>query len=342
MAGMKRFITYIYGYENAKKAGNTGFARIELRGEECRLEIHLRSVYAAQTHCRVYLFRKQGNQMEGSLIGEMDVRNGAGDFATAMKTMHIPTSSLSFFEMDGIFLRSEDGRIFMSRWTEGEPLTVDMEHFGEWKESQPEEPPVEEEVYTKEDLHKREDMHAGKNMHAKETLHETEKIISETENKPAAGKMSVQDSMKKQQENRTQITRSAQEYESELAATELPARNFFPQYQWKDIWEQFLKSHPANTPFSEKNITCIKIELKDIRELPKKYWYLGNNSFLLHGFFNYRYLVLGKIEEDAQNRWFLGCPAFIRIRSVSWRSSLDSRNLCRSRLKTGLAAGIVF
>lgn len=129
MAGMKRFIAYIYGYENAKKAGNTGFARIELRGEECRLEIHLRSVYAAQTHCRVYLFRKQGNQMEGSLIGEMDVRNGAGDFATAMKIMHIPTSSLSFFEMDGIFLCSEDGRIFMSRWTE-EPLTVDMEHFG--------------------------------------------------------------------------------------------------------------------------------------------------------------------------------------------------------------------
>lgn len=130
MAGMKRFIAYIYGYENAKKAGNTGFARIELRGEECRLEIHLRSVYAAQTHCRVYLFRKQGNQMEGSLIGEMDVRNGAGDFATAMKTMHIPTSSLSFFEMDGIFLCSEDGRIFMSRWTEGEPLTVDMSTLG--------------------------------------------------------------------------------------------------------------------------------------------------------------------------------------------------------------------
>lgn len=87
--------------------------------------------------------------MEGSLIGEMDVRNGAGDFATAMKIMHIPTSSLSFFEMDGIFLCSEDGRIFMSRWTEGEPLTVDMEHFGEWRESQPEEPPVEEELYTK-------------------------------------------------------------------------------------------------------------------------------------------------------------------------------------------------
>lgn len=135
----------------------------------------------------------------------------------------------------------------MSRWTEGEPLTVDMEHFGEWRESQPEEPPVEEEVYTKED------------MHAKETLHETEKIISETENKPAAGKMSVQDSMKKQQENRTQITRSAQKYDSELAATELPARNFFPQYQWTDIWEQFLKIIRQACHFRKKILPVLKL-----------------------------------------------------------------------------------
>lgn len=257
MAGMKRFITYIYAYENTKKAGNTGFARIELRGEECRLEIHLRGVYAAQTHCKIYLFRKQGRGIEGSLIGEMDVRNGAGDFNVIMKTAHIPTSLLSFFEMEGIFLCSEDGRIFMSRWTEGEPLTVDMEHFIEWKAEQ-----TEENIYAEE----------------------------------------------KQQENKIQTAQFDRESDNELRATELPARNFFPQYQWKDIWEQFLKSHPASMPFSEKNITCIKIELKDIRELPRKYWYLGNNSFLLHGFFNYRYLVLGKIEEDNEDKWFLGVP----------------------------------
>lgn len=257
MAGMKRFITYIYAYENTKKAGNTGFARIELRGEECRLEIHLRGVYAAQTHCKIYLFRKQGSGIEGSLIGEMEVRNGAGDFSVIMKTAHISTSLLSFFEMEGIFLCSEDGRIFMSRWTEGEPLTVDMEHFIEWKAEQ-----TEENIYAEE----------------------------------------------KQQENKIQTAQFDRESDNELRATELPARNFFPQYQWKDIWEQFLKSHPASMPFSEKNITCIKIELKDIRELPRKYWYLGNNSFLLHGFFNYRYLVLGKIEEDNEDKWFLGVP----------------------------------
>lgn len=275
MAGMKRFITYIYAYENTKKAGNTGFARIELRGEECRLEIHLRGVYAAQTHCKIYLFRKQGSGIEGSLIGEMDVHNGAGDFSVIMKTAHISTSLLSFFEMEGIFLCSEDGRIFMSRWTEGEPLTVDMEHFIEWKAEQ-----TEENIYAEESLHVEENMHVKENMHAE----------------------------KKQQENKIQTVQFDRESDNELRATELPARNFFPQYQWKDIWEQFLKSHPASMPFSEKNITCIKIELKDIRELPRKYWYLGNNSFLLHGFFNYRYLVLGKIEEDNEDKWFLGVP----------------------------------
>jgi hypothetical protein len=281
MAGMKRFITYIYAYENTKKAGNTGFARIELRGEECRLEIHLRGVYAAQTHCKIYLFRKQGSGIEGSLIGEMDVRNGAGDFNVIMKTAHIPTSLLSFFEMEGIFLCSEDGRIFMSRWTEGEPLAVDMEHFIVWKAEQ-----TEENIYAEESLHVEENMYAEENMHVKENMH----------------------AEKKQQENKIQTAQFDRESDNELRATELPARNFFPQYQWKDIWEQFLKSHPASMPFSEKNITCIKIELKDIRELPRKYWYLGNNSFLLHGFFNYRYLVLGKIEEDNEDKWFLGVP----------------------------------
>lgn len=287
MAGMKRFITYIYAYENTKKAGNTGFARIELRGEECRLEIHLRGVYAAQTHCKIYLFRKQGSGIEGSLIGEMDVRNGAGDFSVIMKTAHISTSLLSFFEMEGIFLCSEDGRIFMSRWTEGEPLTVDMEHFIEWKAEQ-----TEEKIYAEENPHAEENMYAEENMHVKENMHARENIHAE----------------KKQQENKIQTAQFDRESDNELRATELPARNFFPQYQWKDIWEQFLKSHPASMPFSEKNITCIKIELKDIRELPRKYWYLGNNSFLLHGFFNYRYLVLGKIEEDNEDKWFLGVP----------------------------------
>lgn len=52
----------------------------------------------------------------------------------------------------------------------------------------------------------------------------------------------------------------------------------------------------------------IHIELRDIRELPRKFWNLGNNSFLLHGFFNYHYLLLGKRTEGETETIFIGVP----------------------------------
>ena len=96
--------------------------------------------------------------------------------------------------------------------------------------------------------------------------------------------------------------------EENVTVTELPVRNIFPRYDWEEIWKQLVANHPVSTPFSDRGIVCAKIELKDIRELPKRYWYLGNNSFLLHGFFNYHYLVIGKIEEEEESRWFIGVP----------------------------------
>ena len=55
MAGMKRFVTYIYAYEEEKKGSNVGFARIEIRGQDARIEIHLRGVYAAVSYTHLTL-----------------------------------------------------------------------------------------------------------------------------------------------------------------------------------------------------------------------------------------------------------------------------------------------
>lgn len=47
-----------------------------------------------------------------------------------------------------------------------------------------------------------------------------------------------------------------------------------------------------------RNVTYEKIERKDISRLPRKEWRLANNSFLLHGFYNYHHLLY--IEEDGE------------------------------------------
>lgn len=63
-----------------------------------------------------------------------------------------------------------------------------------------------------------------------------------------------------------------------------------------DKWEQLLKSFPQIHPFGDER-TFISVEPKDFVILRAAYQKLVNNSFLLHGFYNYRYLILGQDAE---------------------------------------------
>lgn len=51
-----------------------------------------------------------------------------------------------------------------------------------------------------------------------------------------------------------------------------------------------------------------RIDISDIRTLPKANWHLCNNSFLIHGFFNYHYLILWEREENGAKKKYLGVP----------------------------------
>lgn len=59
---------------------------------------------------------------------------------------------------------------------------------------------------------------------------------------------------------------------------------------------------------NEINGECIKITPHDISYLPKKYWHLCNNSFLLHGFYNYKYLLLCEKKMDSGKKYLIGVP----------------------------------
>ena len=292
MAGMKRFVTYIYAYEEEKKGSNVGFARIEIRGQDARIEIHLRGVYAASAACRVYLFQreaaggKEATGVTGVLVGEMKLTNGSGDGAVVLKGGRVGASPYGITEMEGLFFVIGEERILMSRWREGAPFKVGLSGFREW---QPEE--------TKEKT-------AEKGL-AAETAAQNEvreaAAVQPEQNSRMAAKGMAQDVPS----GSGMETAAAGEEMEAIHATELPMRNLFPEYDWNAVWEELCREHKPVALFEEWDMQCIQLELKDLRSLPKKYWYLGNNSFLLHGFFNYRYLVLGRTAEE---RWFLGVP----------------------------------
>lgn len=59
---------------------------------------------------------------------------------------------------------------------------------------------------------------------------------------------------------------------------------------------------------SEEKTAYRKLNLNDIYILPSNYWRFSNNSFLLHGFWNYGYLVLKENMEENNKRIALGIP----------------------------------
>ncbi len=70
----------------------------------------------------------------------------------------------------------------------------------------------------------------------------------------------------------------------------------------EDKWEQILDSYEQIHPYGDERI-YVKLEPRDFIILQSNYQHLVNNSFLLHGFYNYRYVILGK-EQD----FYLGVP----------------------------------
>lgn len=66
------------------------------------------------------------------------------------------------------------------------------------------------------------------------------------------------------------------------------------------------------TQNEEKKVHYIKIRRQDIAQLKRCEWRLANNSFLLHGYYNYHHLLFIKEEEE----WWLGVPGVYHPREA--------------------------
>lgn len=74
-----------------------------------------------------------------------------------------------------------------------------------------------------------------------------------------------------------------------------------------EYWEQLSRKYPQSRMLGEE-YEAIKIKAADIESLPKEYWILGKNSFLLHGYYFYRHIILAKnLKEDG---YYIGVPGY--------------------------------
>lgn len=80
-----------------------------------------------------------------------------------------------------------------------------------------------------------------------------------------------------------------------------------PLEMYEDKWKELCKKYDTVYPFGNGE-AYISISPKDFIIFPEKYQNLVNNSFLLHGYYNYQHIILGKKEEGSKNVYYLGVP----------------------------------
>ncbi len=80
-----------------------------------------------------------------------------------------------------------------------------------------------------------------------------------------------------------------------------------PVETYEDKWNELCKKYEVIHPFGNRE-EYLSLSPKDFIIFPEKYQHLVNNSFLLHGYYNYRHVILGKKEEGGKNIYYLGVP----------------------------------
>lgn len=215
---MKRFVTYLYECERGHEKKNTGFCRVDIRGDEIKIQISIRGLGHSARKGMIYMLICE-EELIGIPISEIKIINGQGEVLIKESTSNIGGSEFGVQRISGIGICTETHEYIASVWDDN----------------------------------------------CKSMIFEGKiKGYEEKEEKTKVENQEIQ-----------------QEIQLEEMERKEPSHNN-PKYR--------------------------HIQLDEIKELPSANWHLVNNSFLLHGLWNYGYLVLKTIEEEGETKHYLGVP----------------------------------
>ena len=218
---MKRFIRYLYEYEQDKRLRNVGFVKAEQGDRECVLHIHGKGLnLQEEKSLRVYLFFTEEEACFGIWQGDAQNVNPAINYRLYYTDQDVGGKE-QFARIGGVILEAAGGRKFAAVWDD------EAVNIGGMR------------VYTEE---------------------------------------------RREQE----ISAGEEADEQEIPAGEEADEQEIPAGEEADAQEQDMEVADQDRP---GGFLCTKIQRKDLARLPRCEWKLSNNSFLLHGYYNYHHLV---------------------------------------------------
>lgn len=367
MSNYKRLISYIYAYEGGVKGKNIGYAKLEVRGGQCRVQVSVKKIYVGSSEIGVYLLAP-GAEV---LLGRIFVRGGAGEFRMQVDTQNVEGSGLEIEDFYGLTIHAVDStwQCYTTIWEDAVAQTAELQlaevtaenarkrETEETSKETPEikacedvsaepgevqaEPPflpisaeIEQELDEEEaqlettapweaDMAEAEELTAE----AVETERQpvTAEAVPEMVEKPAPDIMGVEAETEAEENMETEAEVEAEAVtEPEFAAPQTLAdsaiqdpaqleeldRQEQEEAHRNNLWNRLERLYTKVLAFEyENDCQILSIKPQDIGLLPREVWMYGNNSFLLHGYYNYRHLILARLcSGQGGPRYLLGVP----------------------------------
>ena len=131
MAGYRRFIAYVYDYENGKKGSNCGFIKVEVKDQQCSVEVHLHCPKLPENvMCRVYGFTRKDGLINGILLDSCETEKEIIECLIITDALNMNESGIALGKMGGMVIITDNGGFFGTEWDD---QIIRPENFRELK-----------------------------------------------------------------------------------------------------------------------------------------------------------------------------------------------------------------
>ena len=296
---MKRFIRYLYEYEGNQKKRNVGFVKVEQDGKETTISVHGKGLCGkSNENISCYLIKLDSEMGNILFVPAGEIQIGmiscGGCFCYTEELIRagygkteqsVGQTCEKKDDICGLGLGDPKEAFYVALWNEEMYGDLDIARAKVFREFDS-------------------DKTAGESKSIDEKEAEVETQFGddeETEN------LEEEQPEKKEQET---VEESSEKKEQETVE-ELPEKK-----EQKTVEESSekkdLKKDDRDIDLQNSRRQIMKIQRGEISILPRCEWKLANNNFLLHGYYNYRHLVL----IDEGNQLKLGVPGIYHEREA--------------------------
>ena len=294
MSGYQRMVSYLYRYDKGIKGKNTGYARIERNDRRCRVTIRLQDTVSVSPS--VFFFIQNEGGMQRIPAGKL-ARNGSG-FAGRVETPvdRMAGSEYAFDRIDGIYLSGPENVFYATTWKD---ITVSGAA-----------PEKEADGWKAED-----DRDAGNRSDAGSGSEESRPQAVNTASTEIRQESERAEPVQRRQDALDDALQAATGLE-EASSAEASSVEACSRRERPDFGERMLSVFPKMYPFEIDEMgECVRIDLKDIGNLPVAYWSLAGNPFLLRGYYCYRHLIFACI---GRQEYAVGVPVIYSEENSKW------------------------